>query len=246
MTMTPDLLSLALLFSLSVSLAVGRAVSADMEKVEALSGWNCTLKCSATYKPGVHYSAISWYKLRENSGRPRSGLLRSDLNGTTLRYSGVDREMELLEDSHDIFLPNVTCKDSGVYLCHLAAPVGEQNQEGRVLLTLTDCPAHPTDLPIEAKDNLIDLHDFPVDSTKDQSRDIELVVTAAAILMVALIIGIISYTCTKNTFKESKQQQHTTKKEILLDAPLKPLEKKDLKLIYTLGPKTNTVKQVIV
>ncbi len=67
-----------------------------------------------------------------------SGLLTRDLpNGTTRWYTNLEREVELLGETRDIFLPNVTCADSGVYMCHLAAPVGEQNREGQVLLTLT-------------------------------------------------------------------------------------------------------------
>lgn len=67
-----------------------------------------------------------------------SGLLTKDLpNGTTRWYTGVDREVDLLGESRSILLPNVTCADRGVYVCHLAAPVGEQNREGQVLLTLT-------------------------------------------------------------------------------------------------------------
>lgn len=49
--------------------------------------------------------------------------------------------------------------------------------------------------------------------------------------------------CLKNTLKDRK---NTTKKETLLDAKLKPLDKKDLMLIYTLGPKTSTMKHVCV
>jgi len=42
----------------------GRVVSDDARQVKALSGWNCTLKCTAEYKPGVQYSAVSWYKVK--------------------------------------------------------------------------------------------------------------------------------------------------------------------------------------
>lgn len=67
-----------------------------------------------------------------------SGLLTRDLpNGTTRWYTGVEREVELLGDSHTLFLTNVTCGDAGVYSCHLAAPVGEQNRDGEVFLTVT-------------------------------------------------------------------------------------------------------------
>lgn len=50
----------------------------------------------------------------------------------------------------------------------------------------------------------------------------------------------------KNTLKD---RSVTPKKETLLDAPMKPLEKKDLMLIYTLGPKvpkSDTLKHICV
>lgn len=43
----------------------------------------------------------------------------------------------LVGETHGIFLRNMTCSDSGLYTCHLAAPVGEQNQEEQVLLILS-------------------------------------------------------------------------------------------------------------
>lgn len=68
-----------------------------------------------------------------------SGLLTRDLpNGMTQQYASVGREAPLLlGESHSILLPNVTCGDAGLYTCYLAAPLGEQNREGQVLLTLT-------------------------------------------------------------------------------------------------------------
>lgn len=61
-----------------------------------------------------------------------SDLPSPDISGVLVRELsfGVD-------ESHDIVLANVTCGEAGLYACHLAAPVGEQNREGRVLLTLT-------------------------------------------------------------------------------------------------------------
>ncbi|KAM4579855.1 CD83 antigen [Odontesthes bonariensis] len=242
MTMIPDVLSLALLLPLYVCLVGGRVVS-DARQVKALSGWNCTLKCTAEYKPGVQYSAVSWYKLGGNPSHPRSGLLRKELpNGMISWYAGLDREVELVDDSHNIFLPNLTCRDGGVYLCKLSAPVGERNREGRVLLTLTDCPAGPTESPEEFKDDLVGPTDFPIVPAQDPMTN-DLVICAMALIMVALVILSIIHCCFNSTFKEKKK---TTKKEILLDAPAKELKKKDLMLIYTLGPKPSTMKHVCV
>lgn len=72
-----------------------------------------------------------------DSSHQRNGLLAKNLpNGTTRWYKDVTREVKLQDESLDLVMPNVTCSDSGVYLCFLAAPVGQQNQEGKVLLTL--------------------------------------------------------------------------------------------------------------
>lgn len=63
------------------------------------------------------------------------GLLTKDLpDGRMRRYSGA-RHAEL-NASRDLRLDNLTCADCGVYSCQLAAPVGEQNREGRVVLAM--------------------------------------------------------------------------------------------------------------
>ncbi|KAE8289344.1 hypothetical protein D5F01_LYC13233 [Larimichthys crocea] len=148
-------------------------------------------------------------------------------NGTTQWYKGAEGEVEFVNESRNILLSNVTCADSGVYVCHLAAPVGEQNREGRVLLALTDCLTE--DLP-----------------NNDDMTDTYMVIVATAVLVLALVIFRISYVSLKNTLKD---RSVTPKKETLLDAPMKPLEKKDLMLIYTLGPKvpkSDTLKHICV
>ncbi|XP_040901321.1 CD83 antigen [Toxotes jaculatrix] len=221
--MYPDHLIHALLLSLSVCLSVGAAVIEDMLEIKSVSGEDTILQCTAKYKDGVQYRAVRWYKVQDAPSSRLSGLLTKDLiNGTTSWYMDLDREVELQDETHSIFLPNVTCSDSGVYLCHLAAPVGEQIREGQVLLTLTDCPDGPTEKLM---------------------TDTYLVICATAVLMVALVIFLISYGSLRNILKD---RTRTTKKQTLLDAPLKPLEKKDLMLIYTLGPKTSTMKHVCV
>lgn len=68
-----------------------------------------------------------------------SGLVMKKLTKTNSRvdkYKGVTRHMELLENSTDLFLPNVTVEDSGKYSCFLSAPLGHQNQEGNVHLNV--------------------------------------------------------------------------------------------------------------
>ncbi|XP_074510522.1 uncharacterized protein LOC141779538 [Sebastes fasciatus] len=225
--MSTDIMRVALLLSLCSCLASGLAITGGLLEVEAVFGDDSTLECTAEPKPGVQYIAVRWYKVGEPPLPRLSGLLTRDLpDGPTRWYTGLEREVELLRDSRNVLLPNVTCDDGGLYQCHLAAPVGEQNREGQVLLTLTDCP---TDGPSE-----------------DPMTDTYVLIVAAIVLMLGLVIFFISYGSLKNILRDRNQ---ITKKETLLDAPLRPLEKKDLQLIYTLGPKvskTPTMKHVCV
>ncbi|XP_054903185.1 CD83 antigen [Poeciliopsis prolifica] len=227
--MTPQLLCVPLLLSL-VSSASSRAVSQDMLEVSTPSDQDATLRCTAKQIPGVQYSSVRWYKAGSDSTHQRNGLLAKNLpNGTTRWYKDMTRKVQLQGESLDLFLPNVTCSDSGVYLCFLAAPVGQQNQEGKVLLTLPDCPADATESPIGPETTLL--------------ADKVLVIFASALLVLALLISFLSYKCLKNTIKDRNQ---VAKKEISLNAPLKPLEKKDLMLIYTLGPKMSKLQHICV
>ncbi|XP_017284005.1 CD83 antigen [Kryptolebias marmoratus] len=237
MIVSPNLPSFVLLFSLSLRAALGRAVGEDAPEVSSVSGRDCSLQCTATQKPGVQYMAVRWYKLRTFPSPLQSGLITRNLpNDTTRWYTGVDMKVNFQGESLDIFLPNVTCSDSGVYLCYLAAPVGEQNREGKVVLTLTDCPVEPTPVPAAPTKS-------PVRPAESLLTDSTLVIFASAVLMVALVIFVISYSCLKNTLGEKGKM---TKREIPLNAPLKPLEKKDLMLIYTLGAKMSTMKHICV
>ncbi|XP_060937348.1 CD83 antigen isoform X2 [Limanda limanda] len=220
-----SLLCFPLLVSACVQLCGGAAVVDFLPEVECVSGTDCVVRCLAEQVEGVEYRAVKWYRVRESPSTRLSGLLTRNLStGTTRYYSGLDREVELLAESRSLLLPNVTCGDGGVYTCHMAAPVGEQNQDGRVLLTLTGCPDGPTEK-----------------LTRDES-----VILAIAVLMVALVTFLISFMCLKNVLRDRSIK--TVKKETLLDATLKPLEKKDLMLIYTLGPKpsSSSMKHVCV
>ncbi|KAI4799785.1 hypothetical protein KUCAC02_016681 [Chaenocephalus aceratus] len=148
-----------------------------------------------------------------------SGLLSRKLpNGPTQWYVGVQREMDLQGGTGDIVLPNVTCADRGVYTCHLAAPVGQQNREGQVTLTLTDCP---TDGPSER-------------------TDAYLVVFASVVLLLALLVFLISYkSLTRTLGDRSKALQ-----EVAFLHPNRPLDEKDLQSIKILGPKVSKEKQL--
>lgn len=142
-----------------------------------------------------------------------SGLLSRDLtpaDSQTQWYEGVQREVELVDGSLDILLPNVTAEDSGSYLCLLAAPLGEKNQEGRIRLNVAGCP----------------------DDEKFMERlyrgDIYLFLSIIG-LVAAFFTFIISYACLRQTIMQRNRRNPL---EVLLNDPL---EKKDLMLIYTLG-----------
>ncbi|XP_071239400.1 CD83 antigen-like, partial [Salvelinus alpinus] len=150
-------------------------------------------------------------QLGEEPYNKESGLLMKRLspNSTTQWYVGLEREVELLaDDSFDIFLPNVTAVDSGRYKCLLAAPVGEQNQEGQVHLRVTGC-----------LDN----------KSTDQSEESNTILVLSIVGLVAALLTISYVTVTNMLLQRSKKNPQ----EQLLDAPF---EKKDLMLIYTLGP----------
>ncbi|XP_068613283.1 CD83 antigen-like [Brachionichthys hirsutus] len=174
-------------------------------------GSDCILPCTVTQKPGVRYRAVTWYKVGEMPSPRLSGLLTRNLtDGTTRRHAGVARDVQLLDGSRHVLLANVTCDDRGVYSCHLAAPVGERDLEGQVRLTVTDCPDDPGD------------------------PDTHMVTGAVAMLALALVIFLASYVSLK---KALRSRTKSSRKQTLLNAPLRALDKRDLMLIYTLGPK---------
>ncbi|KAM9309302.1 CD83 antigen [Pholidichthys leucotaenia] len=214
--------------SLLACIAAGAAVREQMVRAEHIQGGTCTLQCAAKSKPGVQYHAVRWYKVSQGKSPSLHGLLTKNLpNGTTRWYVGVEREVELLEETHDIVLRNLTCSDVGVYRCYLAAPVGEQNRDGDTRLTLADCPADTMENPL----------------TEKAVSDTILIIFASVMLLLAFIISLISYACLKSAPKEKSKEKP---KQIFVNAPLKPLEEKDLMLIKTLGPKLCTMKHVYV
>lgn len=73
--------------------------------------------------------------------RLRGLLVRDFAKNTTRRYAHAEPAMEAVEllpgKEHAVRLANVTCANAGLYSCFLAAPVREQNREGRVRLIVT-------------------------------------------------------------------------------------------------------------
>uniref|UniRef100_A0A8D3B650 CD83 molecule n=1 Tax=Scophthalmus maximus TaxID=52904 RepID=A0A8D3B650_SCOMX len=195
-----------MLFIFCVRLSVEAAAIEEELVIKSVSGMDCVLQCTAVYKDGVQYGAVRWYKVQESLSPGLSGLVTRNLSsGETKYYVGLDRELQLLAGSRNIFMPNVTCDDAGVYECHLAAPVGEQNREGRVLLTVTDCP-------VSLKENLM--------------TDTFAVICATAVLMLALVIFLISYRSLKNVLRDRKSMSSGS-------SPRK-LDERDM-MIYTSG-----------
>ncbi|XP_055019316.1 uncharacterized protein LOC110170477 [Boleophthalmus pectinirostris] len=115
------------------------AYNEDILVITALPDMNITLNCTAKMKPGLQYHAVRWYK---ETGVPRlSGLVSKALPAGQMRwYVDADTRISLEEGTLNLQLPTVTCSDQAVYQCYLAAPVGEQNREGRVRLSVTGCP----------------------------------------------------------------------------------------------------------
>ena len=135
----------ALVFISTLALLLSNCIlgiqSANQDRIEVISstGANSSLPCTAKGKLGVNYIAVTWYKVGKPPSYRLNGLVRKVLPNDTYRwYLGLQRTVEM-QESYTIVLPNVTCMDSGVYVCKLAAPIGEQNKEGRIRLTLTDC-----------------------------------------------------------------------------------------------------------
>ncbi|XP_030638468.1 CD83 antigen [Chanos chanos] len=165
-------------------LITARAVdSISTKQTEQLCGEDAVLTCTASPRPGVLYRSMIWYKVTGEPSEKLTGLLMKKLtqnNDTVLRYKSWTRHVELSEDSLDLFLPNVTAEDTGKYRCFMAAPVGHQNQEGDVLLTVYGCP-------------------------ESRRKDTLYLVCAIVLLVVALLLFTISYVCLRNTLHNSKK-----------------------------------------
>ncbi|CAN9514365.1 unnamed protein product [Ophioblennius macclurei] len=205
-------------------LCTGLVVSAQTDQltlvVHALPGEPCTMACTAKQEPGVQYISVRWYKV---NGSTRNGLIaKSFPNGTTRYYADVDQRVKLVGASLNISLPRADCETDGEYMCRLSAPVGQQNREGHVKLSVKGCA---------------------VELPEDHTTDTYLVIIASAVLIVAFVIFLISYECLKKTLKARNKP---LQKEILLKKPLKMLCQQDLKLIYTLGPKPPTPNHLYV
>ncbi|CAG04551.1 unnamed protein product [Tetraodon nigroviridis] len=208
--MSPRLLTLLLVHSL----VDGRSA---VREVSSTRGQDGVLACGAEADPGVRYWAVRWYKLRREPSPGLRGLLTKELpSGQTHWYNNTDLRtpLILLDGSHSISLRNLTCADGGWYACHLSAPVGEQNREGEVLLTLTDCPES----------------DGQTHWYRNTSDAFWAALPVLALVFAFLAFGI-SYLSLKNSIRGRSRSKRRS-----LEAPLQPLGARDLMLIYRLGP----------
>ncbi|XP_056619517.1 CD83 antigen [Triplophysa dalaica] len=159
-------------------------------EIISMKGEDVILRCEASSKPGVLYRSVIWYKVtKESEKSPRllNGLVMKKLTKINSRleiYKGVTRQVELLENSTNLFLPNVTVEDSGIYSCFLSAPLGHQNQEGDVHLSVYD--------------------DFIVEKLESSYRD-PIYIVAFAVLALALLVMFISYVSLRNIFQNNKK-----------------------------------------
>ncbi|KAK5609044.1 hypothetical protein CRENBAI_016921 [Crenichthys baileyi] len=86
-----------------------------------------TLECPVL--SSMDFFSLTWYKDNTPIIRRRKHVTQS---------SNFSRDAELRENL-GLFLPKVKPTDSGTYKCDIKANVGQQNKEGRVSLTVTEC-----------------------------------------------------------------------------------------------------------
>ncbi|XDV40625.1 hypothetical protein PO909_009669 [Leuciscus waleckii] len=161
-----------------VTLAVAEGVR---NEIRAVIGEDVELPCAAKSKAGVQYRSVTWYKVVEGPPQTITGLVRlTEKNGKVEKYKGVEREVELLEKTQSLLLSNVTAQDSGIYKCFLSAPLGHQNQEGKIVLKVYE---HHT-----------------AEQMEFNKSDPIYVAVAITVLGVALLMLCISYVFTKYMF----------------------------------------------
>ncbi|KAJ8415679.1 hypothetical protein AAFF_G00402360 [Aldrovandia affinis] len=195
------------LLVLLVNCASGDDAVSTVLEIQSLCGEDSVLKCAATPKQGVQYRGVRWYRISEEPQYEQTGVLLKTNNSTVQMFHGFERPANLISNnSLDLLLSNVTAQDSGKYKCFLPAHPGEMNVEGNVLLRVSGCPG-------EAAHN-----EFLY----------EMIVCVSLIL--ALVICFLCWFYLKNiSILRSKRKGP-------MDQTLKaPLQKKNLKLIFTPG-----------
>ncbi|XP_043117545.1 CD83 antigen [Puntigrus tetrazona] len=172
-------------FELVACLAILAVAEGARREIFSFSGEDAVLSCEAKSKPDVQYRSVMWYKVSEEPHQLLSGLVRkrlTDNNGTVEEYKGVAREVKLFESSMSLFLSNVTAEDSGIYKCFLSAPLGHQNQEGEILLKVSE-----------------------FEKNELNGNDTIYGVLAITVLVIAFLMFCISYVCLRNAFQSNKK-----------------------------------------
>ncbi|KAK9960863.1 hypothetical protein ABG768_008697 [Culter alburnus] len=170
-----------------VTLAVAEGVKPD---IVVITGEDAVLPCAAKSKEGVQYRSVIWYKVAEGPSRTLTGLVMKRLtenDGKVQKYKGVEREVELLESTKSLILSNVTAEDSGIYSCFLSAPLGHQNQEGKIILNVNEY-------------HTVEQNEY----NKGDYQNI-MPVMAFAVLGVAFLMLYISYVCLRSVFQSNKK-----------------------------------------
>ncbi|XP_048008925.1 CD83 antigen [Megalobrama amblycephala] len=170
-----------------VTFAVVEGVKPD---IVVITGEDAVLPCAAKSKEGVQYRSVIWYKVAEGPSRTLTGLVMKRLtenDGKVQKYKGVEREVELLESTKSLILSNVTAEDSGIYSCFLSAPLGHQNQEGKIILNVNEY-------------HTVEQNEY---NKGDYQNTIH--VMAFAVLGVAFLMFCISYVCSRSIFQSNKK-----------------------------------------
>ncbi|XP_067249979.1 CD83 antigen [Chanodichthys erythropterus] len=170
-----------------VTFAVAEGVKPD---IVVITGEDAVLPCAAKSKEGVQYRSVIWYKVAEGPSRMLTGLLMKRLtenNGKVQKYKGVEREVELLESTKSLILSNVTAEDSGIYSCFLSAPLGHQNQEGKIILNVNEY-------------HTVEQNEY----NKGDYQNI-MHVMAFVVFGVGFLMFYISYVCLRSVFQSNKK-----------------------------------------
>ncbi|XP_066539745.1 uncharacterized protein [Hoplias malabaricus] len=155
--------------------------TAEEDEVLSTCGEDTLLHCLAETEAGVQYKHVIWYKVNTAPSRKLTGLVMKRLtenNSNIERYKGLNRDVEILGDSQDLLLTNVTLQDAGRYLCFLSAPLGHQNREREIHLSVYGCPK---------------------DDARIYAEEILYLMLAVVLLLVALLMYFLSYRCLKDT-----------------------------------------------
>ncbi|XP_006011899.1 uncharacterized protein CD83 [Latimeria chalumnae] len=155
-----------------------------IREVEATLEEPVILSCEAKMDQNITYRRVSWYKVADNRTDMTGMIRKCLLNNEVQKYKEYNQSIEFYNDSISVKMMNVTCQDSGTYLCSLSAPVGKQNREGAIKLIVKGCSNSKENIVIVIETALLSL-----------------------IVLLSLILLFLNYKCIQNMFAEKKQFQ---------------------------------------